>query len=200
MPIRSLGVGGPGAPFDASLTFLHKHNMITEVVHQSNEVNEMFFFLYFLAGIILAILYSLLAGGDLMNLIWIILATPSILIVWFMLAAFSGIFCVDRFDSTRFFFDWRAAFSRKHGPNFSTSFLPFFWIWTCYLFLPVTFRWSAVLMNWLGYESVGVWLYTHRYESWSLTITAALFLICIVEMLSYACELLKKIWVWCKSH
>ena len=119
------------------------------------------------------------------------LVAPVFLFVWFMMATFAGV--IEPGHRRTIHFNWRAAFGKSDRRVLPGS-LPIFWVWTLYSFLPVILHWSAVLLEKIGYETVGSLIDTHRYASPLYVFVATLMLLILLAMMTSAWEAAKNVW------
>lgn len=144
---------------------------------------------YVLVGVLLAIPYCLLAGWSLENLPIVAFVAPAFLFVWFMAAVFAGV--IDHGHRRVILFNWRAAFGKSER---LPSSLTIFWVWTFYSILPIILHWSAVLLEKIGYETVGSFIDMHRYASPLYIFMATLMLLVLIGMVTSAWEATKNVW------
>ena len=154
-------------------------------------VNIVLYILYSLVGVLLAIPYCLLAGWSPENFILVVFVAPAFLFIWFLMAAFAGIF--EPGYGRRIHFNWRAAFRKSERRVLPGSRL-IFWMWTLYSLLPIILHWSAVLLEKIGYETVGSLLDTHRYASPFYVFMATLMLLILIVMVTSAWDAAKNVW------
>jgi hypothetical protein len=148
--------------------------------------------LYVLAGFLLAIPYCMLAGWNEESFPMAILVSPAFLFVWFMLSIFAGIFDLDSKKAIRL--NWRAAFKKSDLPILP-GFLPLFWAWTIYMFLPIIFHWSAILLEKIGCNTVASFIDTHRYASQLYLFVVALALLVLISVGISAWDAAKRTWI-----
>ncbi len=148
--------------------------------------------LYVLVGILLAIPYCILAGWNTESFMVVVFAAPAFVFIWFVLAGFAGVLEVGH-GERRICLNWRAAFRKGDRLGLPGS-LVVFWIWTLYSLLPILVHWSAVLLNGIGFVSVGMTLDAHRYASWFYIFMATMALCVLIGMTHSAWEAMKNGW------
>ena len=147
--------------------------------------------LWALVGTLLAIPYCLLAGWNPESFVMVVFVAPAFLFVWFMTASFAGV--IEPGHRRAIHFNWKAAF-RKGDHRMLPGFLPIFWMWTLYGFLPIILHWSAMLLEKIGYETVSSLIDTHRYASPFYVFMATLMLLILIWMATSAWEATKNVW------
>lgn len=154
-------------------------------------MNIVLYVLYALVGILLAIPYCLLAGWSPENFMLVAFVAPAFLFIWFMLAGFAGIIEPD--GHRRIHFNWGAAFHKSDRRVLPGSRL-FFWMWTTYSMLPIILHWSGVLLERIGYPTIGTIINTHRYASPLYVFMATLVLLTLMGIVASAWEASKNMW------
>lgn len=147
-----------------------------------------FLIFYLLLGLVLAIPYCLLAGWSPEHFPIVIFVAPAFLFIWLMFANFADIFN-PRFGRLTNL-NWRAAFSGNNHQAMQGS-LIIFWGWTFYSFLPIILHWSSVFLKQIGYERVGVMIYSHRYASPVYVFGAVIIVLLIILIIGSVWEAVK---------
>jgi len=117
-------------------------------------MNIVFFVVYILAGCILSIPYTLLANGNLENLLITSWIAPAAAFFLFIVYQLRGI-------------------GRKDGklPRWGGA---FFWIMAAYFCLPIIFNGISILLRWSGYSVLGDIVFSTRYLSLLVLLIALL--------------------------
>ncbi len=149
--------------------------------------------LYVLTGFLVAIPYCLLAGWNTEAVPMVAFVAPAFLFVWFILAMFAGVLG-SGYGERLIYFSWRAAFRKSEQRGLPGSRVVF-WVWTLYSLMPIILHWSAILLNSIGYASVGTMLDIHRYASPFYIFIATMVSLVLIGMTQSAWETMKNEWM-----
>jgi hypothetical protein len=136
-------------------------------------------FVWVLAGIPLAGIYWLLAGWQLDTSPLVILATPAIVMMWFILAIMTGAIHTDN-PRGRLRINWRAAVYQRDARFFAgRDMRHMLWWWTAFALAPIMMRGLAHGCEAVGWTSLAGTLFELRYLTW-LIIPGVLLLLALL--------------------
>ena len=149
--------------------------------------------LYFITGVFFAVPYCLLAGWSYEFFPIITFTAPFLLLFWFMMGTFAGVFSTwhgRRAPHSH----WREAFN-GNSPRSIPGTRWVFGVMTFLGLLPIIFRLFSIILGTFGYEALGSSLYFHRYASPIYLLLIIMLLFMIAAMVGIVVDAMKKNWM-----
>lgn len=120
--------------------------------------------LYAVLGLCIATPYCILAGWDRNNFSTVVGISPAVSFLTLLLIWLTGTL-EESGQWWKFTIHWKALFPKPEDDSFRKFSLTVFWLWTAVLIMPIAVHWFSKTLLYFGYETLGGYLFVHRYQS-----------------------------------